>query len=161
MFNVSQTNKMYFYHSGTAELRQAWITSKQHTQPKKSSSSAMPALYVPRSRQQEDHRAARYNLRERPQSTPNPNRCTEEWRQQFRAQIQRYWLHKGFSYACIIVWGLNTVQTFNFCTSRPDIWRRVVGNVLIMICPSNILPIVLKPEIFLQNCQAGFGRCEY
>ena len=29
-----------------------------------------------------------------------------------------------------------------------------------MISPSNILPIVLKPERFLQNCQAGFGRCE-
>ena len=51
--------------------------------------------------------------------------------------------------------------TFELGIILQNIWRRVVGNVLINISPSNILPIVLKPDRFLQNCQAGFGRCEH
>ena len=51
--------------------------------------------------------------------------------------------------------------TFELGIILQNIRRRVVGNVLINISPSNILPIVLKPERFLQNGQAGFGRCEH
>ena len=35
-----------------------------------------------------------------------------------------------------------------------NISRRVVGNVLINISPSDILPILLKPERFRQKCHA-------
>ena len=36
-----------------------------------------------------------------------------------------------------------------------DIWGRVVGNVLLSISPSNIMLVVLKPERFHHDCQAG------
>ena len=38
-----------------------------------------------------------------------------------------------------------------------NIWRRVVGNVLINISPSIILPILLKPERFHKKCQADLA----
>ena len=38
-----------------------------------------------------------------------------------------------------------------------NIWRRVVGYVLINISPWNILPIMHQPERFHQNGLAGFG----
>ena len=53
------------------------------------------------------------------------------------------------------------IITFQLGIILQNISRRVVDNVLIHISPSNIVPIVLKPERFLQNCQAGFGRCEH
>ena len=38
-----------------------------------------------------------------------------------------------------------------------NISRRIVGNVLIIISPSNILPILLKPERFHQKYQADLA----
>ena len=38
-----------------------------------------------------------------------------------------------------------------------NIWRSVVGNVLINISPSIILPILLKPERFHKKCQADLA----
>ena len=57
----------------------------------------------------------------------------------------------------MILWTI----TFELRMILQNISRRVVGNVLINISPSNILPIMLKPVNFHQHCQAGFGRCEY
>ena len=57
----------------------------------------------------------------------------------------------------MILWTI----TFELRMILQNICRRVVGNVLINISPSNILPIMLKPVNFHHNCQAGFGRCEH
>ena len=44
-----------------------------------------------------------------------------------------------------------------------NIWRRVVGNVVINISPSNIFQKMLLVEKYIQNCQACFGlfECEW
>ena len=39
-----------------------------------------------------------------------------------------------------------------------NIWRRVVGNVLNNMCPSNIFPTLLLPSRFHQNLPAAFDR---
>ena len=40
-----------------------------------------------------------------------------------------------------------------------NIGRRVVGSIVGNISYSIIIPIMLFPEIFHQNCQAAFGHC--
>ena len=42
-----------------------------------------------------------------------------------------------------------------------NIWRRVVGNVLMYISPSNIFPNMLLAEGFQQKCQTVFGHSEH
>ena len=42
-----------------------------------------------------------------------------------------------------------------------NISRRVAGNVLINIPPSNIFLIILLPARFHQNCLTVFGRCKH
>ena len=42
-----------------------------------------------------------------------------------------------------------------------NIWKKVVGNVLVKISLSNILLTLLLPARFHQNCQAAFGCCEH
>ena len=42
-----------------------------------------------------------------------------------------------------------------------NIWRRVVGNVLMNISPSTFFLTVLQPARFHQNCQAALGSCEH
>ena len=79
------------------------------------------------------------------------------WRNLWWVKVNQLMLLEGFigklsSRAMILL-----TITFELGIILQKIWRRVVGNVLINISPSNILPIVLKPERFLQNCQAGFG----
>ena len=42
-----------------------------------------------------------------------------------------------------------------------DIWRKVVGNILINSSPSNIFQTLLLPSKYHWNREAAFGRCEY
>ena len=42
-----------------------------------------------------------------------------------------------------------------------NLWRRVVGNVLMNISPSNILLTMLLPTKYHQSCSAAFGRCAH
>ena len=42
-----------------------------------------------------------------------------------------------------------------------NIWRRVVGNVLIDNSPSTTFLIRLLPTQYHQNCEADFDRCEH
>ena len=50
--------------------------------------------------------------------------------------------------------------TFELRMISQNIWRRVVGNVLINISPSNIFLTLLLPVWFYQICQSAFGRCD-
>ena len=42
-----------------------------------------------------------------------------------------------------------------------NIRRKLVGNILVNISPSNIFFTILLPARFHQNCEASFGRREY